>query len=210
LAEVDELSTFFASHPTSDAIDGTMFAIPRTVLPRTAASEAAIASKKMGKTACLYIRSNSSSPAEGFNDDVVNSARAAEAVVAAICTDNVDIILDTFADTDRGYFARTGLVDRRFNPKIGSHILGNLISHLSGEDWSIDQASNDDGISEHVIVMTNKKGETSSLVLPAETAVTLKAEDGQVCYDLTTGEMIPAKSNAYTLKAIALLITENK
>ena len=210
LAEVDELSTFFASHPTSDAIDGTMFAIPRTVLPRTAASEAAIASKKMGKTACLYIRSNSSSPAEGFNDDVVNSARAAEAVVAAIGTDNVDIILDTFADTDRGYFARTGLVDRRFNPKIGSHILGNLISHLSGEDWSIDQASNDDGISEHVIVMTNKKGETSSLVLPAEIAVTLKAEDGQVCYDLTTGEMIPAKSNAYTLKAIALLITENK
>jgi len=58
-------------------------------------------------------------------------------------------------------------------------------------------------------VMTNKKGETSSLVLPAETAVTLKAEDGQVCYDLTTGEMIPAKAGTYNLKTIALLVTEN-
>lgn len=208
LAEVDELSAFFETHPAGKAIDGTMFAIPRTLLPRTAAHDAVIAAQKMGKTACLYIRSNSSSPAEGFNDDAANSARMAEAVLAAVGSENVDIILDTYADTDRGYFARTGLVDRRFNPKIGSHVLGNLISHFSGEDWSIDIATNNDVSSENFIKIRSKNGHTSTLILPGENAITLKAEAGQICYDLTTGKMIPTQSSEYNVKTISLLVTD--
>ena len=43
-------------------------------------------------------------------------------------TTKCDLILDTFSDIDRGYLVRSGLVDRRFNPR-GS---GNVVRQLLG------------------------------------------------------------------------------
>lgn len=37
-------------------------------------------------------------------------------------------MLDTFWDVDRGHFPRTGLVDRRFNPRMAGHVRRNLYS----------------------------------------------------------------------------------
>ena len=51
---------------------------------------------------------------------------------------NVNVIIDTFDDADRGYFTRTGLVDRRFNPRLASNILSELIQRLSTDGpWQV-------------------------------------------------------------------------
>ncbi len=176
LDEADELTDFFAAGPNRDVIDGLMFAIPRDFAPAPAVRAAAALAARMGKSACLYIKSTSSSPAESFEDDRANAARTAEAIHAAAGAKDIEIILDTFADSDRGYFVRTGLVDRRFNPKLGSHVVGNLIALLNGEDWTLAQ----DGL-----VLSNGAGETLTLVLPDDDAPALP--DGAQWIDLETG-----------------------
>jgi hypothetical protein len=60
-------------------------------------------------------------------DDHVTAARVAEALAAAWIDDGVELFLDTFEDFDRGYFVRTGLVDRSYNPRL----LGRVFRHLT-------------------------------------------------------------------------------
>ena len=69
------------------------------------------------------------------------------------------IILDTFADSDRGYFVRTGLVDRRYNPKLGSHVVGNLIALLDGARWVLAEES---------VALTGISGDRLILLLPGD------------------------------------------
>ena len=46
--------------------------------------------------------------------------------------------MDTFDDADRGYFTRTGLVDRRFNPRVASNIVSELIQRLGMDGpWQV-------------------------------------------------------------------------
>lgn len=176
LGEADELVEFFAASPDGDAIDGLMFAVARAMAPAAAARAAAVLAARMAKTACLYIKSTSASPAESFEDERANAARVAEAIVAGAGARGVEIILDTFADSDRGYFVRAGLVDRRFNPKLGSHVVGNLISLLDGAGWTL---------AERGLALSNDSGERLVLILPEDDAPALTA--GGQWIDLETG-----------------------
>ena len=55
---------------------------------------------------------------------------------------DIDIILDTFDDADRGYFTRTGLIDRRFNPRIAGQLISEIIRQLNDGSWkAADSAS---------------------------------------------------------------------
>jgi hypothetical protein len=47
----------------------------------------------------------------------------------------VEVILDTFDDADRGYFARTGLIDRRFNPRLAGEVISTLVNSLGAGTW---------------------------------------------------------------------------
>jgi len=176
LDEADELVDFFAASADGGAIDGLMFSIPRDMAPAPAVRAAAALATRIGKTACLYIKSSSSSPAESFEDDRANAARVAEAIVAGAGAATVEIILDTFADSDRGYFARTGLVDRRYNPKLGSHVVGNLIALLDGANWTL---------AENGVALSRDSGEKLHLLLPDDALPALP--DGAQWIDLETG-----------------------
>jgi len=112
-------------------LDGFVFRVAREQSPWALAQAAGKLSKEIGARACLYVKSSSASPAETFADDAENAARIAEAVLSAAAHTNVEVILDTFADADRGYFARTGLVDRRYNPRTASKVLSSLCALLN-------------------------------------------------------------------------------
>ena len=56
--------------------------------------------------------------------DVANLA--AESLAAAHAVKNTLVFFDTFVDHDRGYYPRHGLLDRRYNFRIGSHVLSHL------------------------------------------------------------------------------------
>ena len=90
--------------------------------------------------------------ASGFiydDDDIANAQRFAVATLAGV-GHQVPVILDTFDDIDRGYFTRTGLVDRRFNPRLAGQLLSLIMLKLNGQDWRTVKPGfirNDQGVS---------------------------------------------------------------
>jgi hypothetical protein len=132
LEEAEELGIFLRRNPSS--VDGILFTIPRSVAPWTAARTLAAFGKDLGIQPVLYVKSTEASPALSFDDDVANARRFAEAVMAG-AGHGIAVILDTFDDADRGYFSRTGLLDRRFNPRLAGVLLAELIRRIDSNDW---------------------------------------------------------------------------
>ena len=92
-----------------------------------------------GCKAYLYVKSTKASPAERFDDEISNTLRFGD-ICLAVIGNNVNVIMDTFDDADRGYFTRTGLVDRRFNPRVASNIVSELIQRLGMDGpWQVKQ-----------------------------------------------------------------------
>ena len=52
-----------------------------------------------------------------FNDDDRLQSFILEAYQASRLMENTTVFIDTFVDSDRGYYPRNGLLDRRFNPR---------------------------------------------------------------------------------------------
>ena len=60
---------------------------------------------------------------ERFDDDQAISTRIAAALHGAQRYPNLRLVLDTFIDLDRGYYARNGILDGRFRPRPAWHHL---------------------------------------------------------------------------------------
>ena len=116
-----------------DVVDGVTYRILRQDSPWRAIGSAAEIVAAAGLRATVVVRMASQNPAQAFNDDLANANRVAEALAAAMAqsTRGVAVVIDGFADIDRGYFVRTGLVDRRWNPRLGAHVVRNLYGALN-------------------------------------------------------------------------------
>lgn len=132
LAELPELAEFLAINP--GLLDGVQFTIPRGEPPWGAARQLARFSEQTGCRPYLYVKSTEASPAERFHDEIANARRFAETLLSGVGY-GVDVILDTFDDADRGYFTRTGLVDRRFNPRLAGQLVAELVRQIDGGTW---------------------------------------------------------------------------
>jgi len=132
IAEIPEITSFIRKNPL--LLDGVQFAIPRSVNPWNAARELQAFKNDTNCKPTLYVKSTEASPAQRFDDEIANAIRFSEAVLSGIGF-NIDIILDTFDDADRGYFTRTGLIDRRFNPRIAGQLISELIRQLDEGTW---------------------------------------------------------------------------
>ena len=141
--EADELADLMARHP--GIFDGVVLRVDRQTSPLDAARWASALGERLGIRACLYVKTSAASPAESFNDDAANATRVALAAVAALTSPGIDVILDTFADADRGYFARTGLVDRRLNPRHAGRVLRHLVGLMGTGGWSLGDGTLDGG-----------------------------------------------------------------
>ncbi len=133
LAERDELQALMTAQP--GLVDGAQFSIPRSASPWQTARQLADFAESSGAVPVLYVKSTEASPAEPFEDEVANAQRFAEAAMAGIGF-GLDVVLDTMDDADRGYFTRTGLVDRRFNPRLAGELLSALALETSLGEWS--------------------------------------------------------------------------
>ncbi|WP_164512393.1 metallophosphoesterase family protein [Oceaniglobus ichthyenteri] len=132
LGEMDELSAFAAQNP--GLIDAVQFTISRSASPWVTARALGEFASASGLAPVLYVKSTEASPAEEFGDATANALRFGETVLAGV-GHGVDVVLDTLDDADRGYFTRAGLVDRRFNPRIGSELISTLMLALGADDW---------------------------------------------------------------------------
>jgi hypothetical protein len=135
LAEINEISAFLTANDPDRAVSEIVIAVSRETCPWQATAEAEQAAESLGRRVCLYVRSSGSSPAEAFVDDKVNAARYLTAAFAGLSASAVTVVLDTFTDADRGYFVRTGLVDRRYNPRLAARLIRTLMAAATAGPW---------------------------------------------------------------------------
>jgi hypothetical protein len=135
LAEIDEVKASLATHDPDRAVSEVLVAVSRETCPWQAAEQAEAAAEGLGRRICLYIKSSGASPAEAFVDDKANAARFMTAALAALSAPTTTVVLDTFTDADRGYFVRTGLVDRRYNPRLAARLMQMLMAAAGAGPW---------------------------------------------------------------------------
>ncbi len=147
--------------------------------------------------ASIHVRLATSNPAGESLDDALHANRIAEALVASVTQPNVRSFIDTFADIDRGYFVRNGVVDRLYNPRLGSHVVMNLyaaLNEMSG-DLSLDTCHDlesetiigfSDSSALHALVLPRGESKRQTLVLPIDAV----GQEGQAkIADLKTGDI---------------------
>jgi len=114
----------------AEAVDGFVFHIDRRDDPCVDVQAAAKFARNLGLGAQFQVSLANENPAIAENDDAANANRVAETLALAVALPQAIVILDTFVDMDRGYFPRTGLVDRRYNPRMAGNVYRNLNSQL--------------------------------------------------------------------------------
>jgi Icc-related predicted phosphoesterase len=112
-------------------IAGIVFRVAGETPPAQAAEDALAAVASHGLKVSLHIRMSVGSPGAKQADEGWVAARAAEALAAAQANPDAHVFCDTFADVDRGYFARQGVVDRLYNPRPAFHVLRHLTGALA-------------------------------------------------------------------------------
>lgn len=115
-----------------DQVDGLVFQTQPDELASDMVAEALDAARSLSLKAALTVRMGGPSPAKHFGSAIRTAHIVCDALMVAYGTgDDLDVILDTLVDVDRGYFPHTGLVDRRMNPTVVSRCFGNLHARLA-------------------------------------------------------------------------------
>ncbi|PCJ59959.1 MAG: hypothetical protein COA79_09135 [Planctomycetota bacterium] len=144
--DLSELKETWENHQIRDLINGVAFRIPSDIDPLDSIEEIdKFANEHSLDISCL-VKVSGMNPAETFTDDLLIANRVAESLLAAAIYKNINFYFDTFEDVDRGYFVRNGLVDRLYNPRIGSRVVTNFTRILNSmgsiTDFKKDNISN--------------------------------------------------------------------
>lgn len=128
--ERNVIEDFYRLNGASSALDGVVFRIDRSAEIISDISAAVNMTHNLGLGAQFLVALANENPALAENNDQANANRVAEALAVSLALSQATVILDTFADMDRGYFPRSGLVDRRYNPRLAADVYRNLNAQL--------------------------------------------------------------------------------
>ena len=126
LADADAIEALFEDARVRAAFDGVVFRIPRARAPAEEIRAIEKLGWRIGTRDEAMVRFADDNPAIAQDDELAAANRMAEALFAAHASATVGVWTDTFADVDRGYFPRSGLVDRRYNPRLAGKVCRNL------------------------------------------------------------------------------------
>jgi hypothetical protein len=129
-SERNVIEDFLRLSRAAEAVDGFVFYIDRSAEPFVDMSAAVNMTHNLGLGAQFQVALANENPALAENNDQANANRVAETLAGALAFPQTTVILDTFVDMDRGYFPRTGLVDRRYNPRLAADVYRNLNAQL--------------------------------------------------------------------------------
>ena len=166
VSEREDVQKLLRSNGARSVIDGIVFRVVRQASPWTEIASVADIAAALGIRATCHLRMTSTNPAEEFRDDLANANRVAEALLATLAVGGRAPV-DTFADIDRGYFVRNGLVDRRYNPRLGSQVVRNLYGALNASAKPLTRAGSHDVTSSRICT-AEVEGEVIALVLPQQ------------------------------------------
>jgi hypothetical protein len=131
LAETHQLEPLAAAGARTGAPSGISLRMARRERPWDFMRGADELSAKLHTQLLVHVRLAGEAPSDAMNDDMANACRVAEAALAAVVRPRVRAFVDTFMDVDRGYFPRTGFVDRRCSPRLASTVYANLHAVLA-------------------------------------------------------------------------------
>lgn len=116
-------------------VDGLVYRVDWEEVPWSALHSIAESVRAADLRAIVHVRLAGSNPAQAMLDDADTARRVTDAALAAWCIgDRISVFFDTFADHDRGYFPRHGLVDRSCDPRPAGLVLKRLVDMLSSAD----------------------------------------------------------------------------
>ncbi len=174
-----------SSASVRESVDGLVFRIDRETPPRTAIPDALRIAERHRVYPQIHIRLADDSPAMVRDDEWRNACRVLESAVCSLFYRDAAVFVDTFVDVDRGYFPRTGLVDRSYNPRIGAQLLRSLhgalmphASHFSDLRWIEDDAALAAMLvapqKTFLVILPVRPGTCRRLQLPADVGADLK------------------------------------
>ena len=111
------------------------------------------------------------------DQDVANLA--AQSLAAAYAVKDALVFFDTFVDHDRGYYPRHGLLDRRYNARIGLHVLshlGDVLQAMGPIDYAKPIAASD-GV---LAVAIHANDCSCVLVIPGGSEATLELSAAEI------------------------------
>jgi hypothetical protein len=124
-------------------------------------------------------------------DDLDTARLAAESLLAARLSPNVQYVFDTFMDVDRGYFPRNGFIDRLFNPRPALRAYASVAA-LLGSDVAVTVDSVIGNGAERCVHF--RVGETAHLLVSGASGSAVAdmaaANDGQDILDLCAGTYV--------------------
>jgi len=129
-AEREQLRELLATDGLRGAVDGFVFRVARRESPWEALETLAGLGKALDVGVLAHVRLAGEGPADAHMDDHANACRVAETVFANLFWPDLVTCFDTFMDVDRGYFPRSGFIDRRYDPRPAARVYANLHSAL--------------------------------------------------------------------------------
>jgi len=175
--------------------DGAVFRMASTQSLWNEIMDAEALCKDHGLKASIHVRMSATNPATFRDDDRWAAHRIAEALIAAVSADSAKVFIDTFEDSDRGYFPRIGVVDRRFNPRPGFYVVRHLHAALNASAAPICPGRSISEAKARIVTLNREKAEWV-LVLPEKSldrvVVPGLAAGARVwqAIDLATGEIL--------------------
>lgn len=165
VSECEVLESILHDEVNAGLIDGFVFRVARECDAWSEIKAIGSLVETLGTQASVHVRLSTSNPAGEAIDDLANANRVAETLAASLPYECLTSYLDTLADADRGYFVHTGLVDRRFNPRLGLKVIRHLhgaLASVRGPFTPMGKIEFSDGFT----IAFTSQGTTFLLVLP--------------------------------------------
>jgi len=182
---IDDTSNLEAILPQRGDVDGFVFEVGQFEPPLPTIQRISDYVRAKDFKALVNIRFAPEDPADYPHDHDHNANRIAEAAIAGFAHPDVRVLLDTFMDHDRGYFPRSGLYDRRLNPRRAAHVLRHLNAAINSHGTEISTPI--EQVTEGWTTITFNSPQTSyCLYLPHSTGAQ-PMQTKNTTIDLTTG-----------------------
>ncbi len=131
LSDSGTMEQFLKNPLARQAVDAFALRIAREDSPWDGIHAGRALSSVLGVGIAIQVRLAASTPGILADDDATVANRVADTMMAAFAGPDIDVFFDTFNDVDRSFFARLGLVDRRYNPRLAGAVYRNINALMS-------------------------------------------------------------------------------
>ena len=193
----EQITDYLATEEFAELFSGFVFRVVRDESPWYRIQEIDSLSRELNIQSSITVMMADRNPALQQVNDRSSANRMCEAFVANEMVTNCMVFVDTFMDLDRGHSVRNGVIDRFCNPRLGYHVLRNLVglfnrfttSRTLGDSGDCDNGIwvvIEDGDHSHVLVIPEKAVNNLGIPIPA-TRIGQQGEAQMI--NLETGEL---------------------